>query len=282
MENFEDEAALPKELVKKVKEQKEEDEMDSKKNKEMYSKIGERKIMSIAMNVDEEGNPLSIEQAQEKSKALMDSMLTGPLKGVSVNFDYRTNIDNMSKEEALHFLKHRIDHLRSAYAHWTGIGQPRNLSDPKMLLLYEELYQDMKANADEWDKFFENIRNTVWCERSVGIINTYATVMRQRAEADTVDEVQHNNLIKCESILNMGGKLLVRYKAMSYHPDSLSIAHFNDEVLVARNKECCRGLTFKYLLIKHNLLQMTNRFKYTNPNEGTKVYIMCFLLTRST
>ena len=64
----------------------------------------------------------------------------------------------------------------------------------------------------------------------------------------------------------------MKYKAMTYHPDSLPIAHFNDEVLVVKNKECCRGLTYRYLLIKHNLLTMTNRFKYTNPNE---VRFMC-------
>ena len=204
MEKFDDEK-IPIELVKKVKEQKEEDMVETNKIKEHYKKSGERKSIHITMNADEEGNMLDIEQAKEKSRILMESMLAAGLPGgVTINQDFRTNIGHMTKEEALHFLKYRIDHLRDGYSHWVGIGQPRNLSDAKMLLLYDALYNDMKSNAEEWDKFFENIRNTVWCERSVGIINSYATVLRQRSEADTVSEVRHENLIKCESVLNIG------------------------------------------------------------------------------
>jgi hypothetical protein len=47
----------------------------------------------------------------------------------------------------------------------------------------------------------------------------------------------------------------------------LKVAHFNDSVIFEQNKICCRGLTFRFLLIKHNLLLMTNRGKNMNPSE---------------
>ena len=133
----------------------------------------------------------------------------------------------------------------------------------------------MTANAEEWDKFYENLKNITWCERSVGMINSYATVIRQRAESGVgmiPSELMHEYLTKCEKILNVGAKQLVKYKSMSYHPDILSMVWSNNEVAAVRDRQCCRGLMFKYLLIKHNLLMMTNRTKYTNPNE---VRFMC-------
>ena len=242
MEQFKDGAKCPKKLEAKLKAQEESDMNDSNRYKEMYEKLGE--------NLGGMRFGLMIDEAQVAT-------------------------EHMSPEEAAHFVNHRIKFLKQTYAHWTGIGPTRNLSDPKMLVLYEDLYNDMITNTEEWEKYFSNIKNVTWCERSVGMINSYATVIRQRAEAGVgmiPSGVMHELLVKCEQILNLGGKQLVKYKAMTYHPDALSVVWSNNEVASIRDKQCCRGLTFKYLLIKHNLLMMTNRTKYTNPNE---VRFMC-------
>ena len=105
-----------------------------------------------------------------------------------------------------------------------------------------------------------------WCERSVGVINTYATVLRrQAAEYWQTNHVLKNvTLLKCEKVLSLGGKQLVRFKEMVYCDDDV---HHGSDIEFLKSIDCLKQLTYKYFLIKHNLLIQTNRARKTNKSE---------------
>ena len=121
--------------------------------------------------------------------------------------------------------------------------------------------------------------NVVWCERSIGVINTYATVIRRLAaevlESDEEKERLGPLIREAESVLGIGGLQLRRYKSMVETQAEVSAVAGADpgtggpkdpiEVLIS--KRCLKGLTYKYLLIKHNLLCMTGRVGSQNPKE---------------
>lgn len=279
MEIFNDEK-IPDSLKQQVHAQDAEDEEDSRRWKKLYKKYGganSEGTIHITMNCDEDGNPLTSDQARTRMTQIIDSYKgLRATRRVSFNADFRTNIDHMERSDGVHFLNHRIKFLRDTFERWTGVGPIANMVDAPLLLLYESLYNDMKIHSDAWEKFWENIKNTVWCERAVGITNTYATALRQQVDKLITSSTParpvppallSTALLKCESVLNLGGKLLVTYKNMVYHPDSLSLVFFNVPVRLVQSKHCCRALTYKYFLIKHNLLMMTNRGKFISPRE---------------
>jgi hypothetical protein len=88
----------------------------------------------------------------------------------------------------------------------------------------------MHQHSSLWNIFFENIKNTVWCEMSVAIINTYATVLRWCVERlrKSKDDRAFETLAHSERVLNLGGRLLKRYQDALIHPKFVEIAHFND------------------------------------------------------
>jgi hypothetical protein len=63
-----------------------------------------------------------------------------------------------------------------------------------------------------------NNMKIVSCERSVGVINIYATVLRQKAERMQEEKNLEYSipLSRCESALNLGGRQLALYKTMAY------------------------------------------------------------------
>jgi hypothetical protein len=135
--------------------------------------------------------------------------------------------------------------------------------------LYETLFVDTIQHKIIWNLFFESIKNTVWCERSVGIMNTYATVLRQRAERfrEAKDDRVFATLTHCERVLNLGGKLIKRYKTSLVHPKFLEVAHFNNAEAFYLDQKCAQSLTYRYLIIKHNILLQTGRGHNINPSE---------------
>jgi hypothetical protein len=112
----------------------------------------------------------------------------------------------------------------------------------------------------------EIFKNIVWCERSVGVINTYATILRQRAERMQAenDPKYLVSLVHCEKGLNLGGQQLARFKTMAY---SGVFMFLGEQIPLINTQQTLKGLTYKYFLIKHNLLWQTNRYKNINISE---------------
>ena len=152
---------------------------------------------------------------------------------------------------------------------WAGYGAPVNVIDSECIELYETLFADMHRYSSIWTIFFENIKNTHWCERSVGIINTYATVLRWRVERfrKSKDDRSFETLAHCERVLNLGGRLLKRYQDSLSDPKFLEIVHLNNASSVYLDQKCAETLTYRYLLIKHNLLLQTGRGHNINQSE---------------
>eukprot|EP01038_Epipyxis_sp_PR26KG_P015587 gene15587-21054_t len=152
--------------------------------------------------------------------------------------------------------------LHKAWLHWTMLGPSRSLIDDEMNFHYETLYQGMIEHASKWNNYWEDNSHYMWCERSVGIINSYATVIRQRAEL-----LQAKNYvlteIKTEQILNQGNRLLTIYKRMLYATDNGISTQVDRDASI----DCLKGLTYKFIHIKHNLLNQTNRMDSINPSE---------------
>ena len=229
-------------------------------------------IFHYCMNVDEEtGETLTLSQMQAKMRSVLHSYNSGllPRNVRMLNADLRTNTDHMEPSESVQFLRNNISKLRDAYYSFSGYGPPINMIDSECLSLYEKLVADMLEHSHIWNRFFENIKNTVWCERSVGILNLYATVLRRRAEVlrESKDEQVFPTIFRCERVLNLGGKQLKRYKDSLMNPRFLEVAHANDAATFYLDQRCAMDLTYRYLLIKHNLLMQTGRGHNTNPSE---------------
>lgn len=138
---------------------------------------------------------------------------------------------------------------------------------PEFNAAAKPLIEDMRAHPEEWAAFYSEPANEAWCERSVGVVNTYATWLRQRSaelqDSGPSQEVAFRAMLsECESVLNMGGRQLRLYK------DHVETARpHRDTVAHALGVKCLKGLTFKYLLIKHNVLRQTGRLSSVNPSE---------------
>ena len=76
------------------------------------------------------------------------------------------------------------------------------------------------------EPFYGVQENHVHTERACGIINTLATIYRQRGDIEA-----------CEPVLDLGGKLIERYERAA--------SVIND----AMTRKCCGDLTYKYNLI---------------------------------
>ena len=141
-----------------------------------------------------------------------------------------------------------------------GYGIPVNTIDSECISLYETLFADMHQHSSIWNIFFENIKNTVWCEMSVGIINTYATVLRWRVERfmKCKDDRAFETLVHCERVLNLGGRLLKRYQDALIHTNNLFFFE-----LACAAPDSCRCSMNQYPSIKENMsLQCCSRFHW--------------------
>jgi hypothetical protein len=219
-------------------------------------------IFHYSMYVDEEsGKTLTLAESQAKFRYYLRAQEHGiiPSQVRMINADLRTNTDHMTRPDSLQFIQNRIGKLRNAYYSFTGHGPPVNMIDSECLSLYETFFEDMRQHSSIWNNFFENMKNTVWCERSVAMLNTYATVLRQRAETqrESKDERAFDTIFHCERVLNVGGKQLKRFKDSLANPRFLEVAHQNDATKFYLDQRCAQSLTYRYLLIKHNLLMQT-------------------------
>lgn len=215
-----------------------------------------------------------VEEQLGKERAEQLRVLSAAHADSIVHMDFRTDISHMSASDALAFQSSSLPRLKEIFYVWTGKRNPQmNLdwTNEALMRKYEALFLDMTTKEEIWATFWLNFRNVVWCERSVAIINTYATVYRQMVDRYSGDEdprpekVIHQTLYKTERILNLGGRLLAIYRNMVMTGDE----SIHDPEPFAREKAiiCLRGLTYKYFLIKHNLLEQTSRSNMTKASE---------------
>jgi hypothetical protein len=225
---------------------------------------------------DDTGRTLTLSETREKMQLVQETMMRaheerGKVKNPirMYNADLRTNTDHMNQSDARIFLQQHIGKLRNAHQLFMGYGAPVNMIDSECIALYETFVVDMNQHKSIWNNFFESIKNTVWCERSVGILNTYATILRQRAESfrEAKDDRVFASLSHCERVLNLSGKLIKRYKDSLIHPKFLEVAHFNNAEAFHLDQKCAQALTYRYMLIKHNVLLQTGRGHNINPSE---------------
>ena len=92
------------------------------------------------------------------------------------------------------------------------------------------------------EPFYGVQENHVHTERACGIINTLATIYRQRGDIEA-----------CEPVLDLGGKLIQRYERAA--------SVIND----AMTRKCCGDLTYKYNLIRYNLGLSKNMLELSVP-----------------
>jgi hypothetical protein len=249
--------------------------------------ISKRPMSSITMHYtmnadDDTGRTLTLPESEEKLRNMTEAMLLANKERWSgkcplifmYTSDFRTNTDHMSQSEAREFLQKHIGKLRNAYQLFFGYGPPVNAIDSECLSLYEALFTDMHHHKSVWMVFFENIKNTVWCERSVAMFTHYAAILRQRAECfrESNDDKAFETLSHCEKVLNLGGRLIKRYKDSLIHPDFLEVVCLNNAGGFYLDQKCAELLTYRYLLVKHNLLLQTGRGHNINLSE---VRFMC-------
>jgi hypothetical protein len=215
------------------------------------------------------GKSLNHSEIQKRMLDILHARNIRHPRNVIMIYESDVCTDHMAQTESCQFLQLHIGKLQNAYYAWVGYGHPVNYIDTECLLLYEALFADMVQHSQIWNHFFEDIKNTCWCEKSVGVLNSYATVLRQRAEKqrEQKDEQALETIFRCEKVLNLGGKQLKRYKDSLTNPLFFSVVHRNDAAKFLIDQKCAESLSYLYLLIKHNLLLMTGRGRNIKPSE---------------
>eukprot|EP00928_Gymnodinium_smaydae_P017427 TRINITY_DN16659_c0_g2_i1.p1 TRINITY_DN16659_c0_g2~~TRINITY_DN16659_c0_g2_i1.p1 ORF type:complete len:380 (+),score=47.86 TRINITY_DN16659_c0_g2_i1:43-1140(+) len=99
---------------------------------------------------------------------------------------------------------------------------------------YAALYAQICANREEWLRFYDEKANHVHTERACGIVNTLATIYRQRGQIEA-----------CERVLDLGGELVERYQRAVIDLD-------------AGSRQCSDELAYKYNVIRYNLSIFAN------------------------
>jgi hypothetical protein len=149
---------------------------------------------------------------------------------MTLDFDAMQVCQDLSPEEAT-FFQERLAVLEKAHSQFSmraAMGE----SNFNFERLYQELHDDILKHDDYW---FNNIFkltgiDSKYAERTVGILGTLATLLRQRGEVK-----------KCRKILKLDAKVLARYQEQTR--------------LVPENYPqvfCCDSLTYKYNLIVAN------------------------------
>jgi hypothetical protein len=184
--------------------------------------------------------------------------------------------EHMAEAESRRFMQFHIGKLQSASVAWIGFGHPVNCFDTECLFLYDALFADMVQHGQIWNQFVENIKNTCWCETIVGLVNSYAKILIQRAEKQrkNKDEQASKAHFRCNKVLNLGCQLLRRYKDSLTNPQFLEVVIENDAAKFLLDQRYADSLSCMDLLVKHGLLLTTGRGHNIAPSE---VRFLCML-----
>jgi hypothetical protein len=147
-----------------------------------------------------------------------------------LHWDGRTNYNHLNEIEEKDF---RTNYLPLLIATHYIFFAPNNMSS-KAEIGYKTFYNHLKDNLSDWLKYF-GLNNQVWylllllllllliiiiitirCERIVGILGNYATIVRQRGDnqkqpSDIKSVNSIRDFVLCQEILNIDKIILDRY-----------------------------------------------------------------------
>ena len=133
----------------------------------------------------------------------------------------------------------RMEYLRKAYNAFSGPAEGRTKPNLQEERAYLEFYRDLPRQPEFWFRriFAEGVpMSHVFCEWTVGILGTLATIRRQRGD-----------VAKCLEVLQLDERVLRQYQKLTSTDEQL-----------CRNPaatRCVAGLTYKYNLIASNAHQ---------------------------
>ena len=145
----------------------------------------------------------------------------------------------------------RMEHLRQAHSILFGSWTKPSHNNMHHERVYVDFYRDILLHKDVW---FNSIyardvpMSYVFCEWTVGILGTLATIRRQRGE-----------VAQCLEILQLDEEVLRQYQMLTTTNEAL-----NQNPSIAR---CVEGLTYKYNLIACNAHRQT-----LNKQEALKAF----------
>jgi len=133
-----------------------------------------------------------------------------------------------------------MEYLRKAHQVFFGPAEGRTTNNLEQERVYVELYNDIRSHQDLWfRRIYANgvPMSYVFCEWTVGILGTLATIRRQRGD-----------VAKCLEVLELDEQVLEQYQ-------TLLTTIEGDEEFCQGNAKCMAGLTYKYNLIASNAHQ---------------------------
>lgn len=133
----------------------------------------------------------------------------------------------------------RMECLRKAFNVFSGSSGRGNRSNMEEERVYMELYLDILGHQGLWFRriYAEGVpMSYVFCEWTVGILGTLATIRRQRGDVS-----------KCLEVLQLDEKVLEQYQMLTATDDNLG----SDPEIAS----CVANLTYKYNLIASNAHQ---------------------------
>jgi hypothetical protein len=255
---------IDEDTIRKAAEKRAKDELEANANKETVRMNHGR--MASPEQLDIMRQAVNMEEPNRDARDTTTRVIWSNPNDGHVVCDMRTFVDHMNSEGSA-FSDNSMSLLRDAYYPWSKNGPVQyEHNSSKMIILYEKVFQDMIEHSETWSLFWTNNQNIIWCERSVGVINTYATILRQKSEKEKALNVlgYPDTLVHCEKVLNLGGRQLVLFKKMAYSGADM---FFGKVVELINTQQTLKGLTYRYFLIKHNLLWQTNRHKKLNISE---------------
>lgn len=133
----------------------------------------------------------------------------------------------------------RMKILSAAHVQFEVMCQLKRTSNLESERHYQALYKDICEHKDLWFDYIFRLetREPMHCERCTGMLGTLCTILRQRGDFE-----------ECIKVMELYTEVLQRYEQMTarrgVHPDQVV---------------CCKGLAYKYNLIRINLGVQTNQ-----------------------
>ena len=178
---------------------------------------------------------LKIERITD-SKALssvFDALSSAVLSDAPIvfgNIGSNNSVNDNDKEGTIEFNREYAPLLYEAYKMCLSPNKMNSRGEAS----YKKFYDCISFDVEKSLKYLDRTQ----CERSIGILGHYATILRQRGDFSL-----------CSKVLDVDKRILDRYFELCKLDDG------SDEVEKAKLLSCLEGLKYKYLLIKFNLLK---------------------------
>eukprot|EP00596_Hydrurales_sp_CCMP1899_P009454 CAMPEP_0119046376 /NCGR_PEP_ID=MMETSP1177-20130426/46202_1 /TAXON_ID=2985 /ORGANISM="Ochromonas sp, Strain CCMP1899" /LENGTH=151 /DNA_ID=CAMNT_0007019447 /DNA_START=54 /DNA_END=506 /DNA_ORIENTATION=- len=142
-----DEETVRKAAIRRVKDEKEANDHQAAMKKTNYSAATREQLGALGNAI----NLVKPEDARDTSTRVVWSSKDGKHNVC----DLRTFLDHMNSEVGNEFNTKSMAVLRDAYYPWSNNGPVLNEhTSPKMITLYEKLFQDMIKHSETWSLFW--------------------------------------------------------------------------------------------------------------------------------